>query len=39
MTVQIKILLVNIRQEYLTNTTLHITLQSETLHFIFVCLF
>lgn len=34
--VQIKILLINIRQEYFTNTTLHIILQFEPLHFIFV---
>lgn len=32
MTVQIKIPLVTIKQEYFTNTTLHITLQFETLH-------
>lgn len=36
MTVQIKLPLVNIRQEYITNTTLHVTLQFEMLHFIFV---
>lgn len=36
MTVQIKISLINIRQEYFTNTTLHITLQLETLQFVLV---
>lgn len=36
MTVQIKTPLINIRQEYFTNTTLHITLQLETLQFVLV---